>query len=218
MRLQAFTKTCGGRVILELSPLVLEEGKIHAVIGANGSGKTTFARILAGVIPADHEGGVFTEPCEVGYMPQKSFAFRMSTWRNIRLGGKDKDRAEMLTRQLGLEHLANQRADRLSGGETARVALARTFMRRYDLVILDEPTAAMDIAYASIAEEMILRYRRELDSTVLLITHNIRQARRLADNVLFFYQGKLLEFGSTEQVLDHPRRPETAAFLRFYGI
>lgn len=217
MRLRAFTKTCGGRTIADVPPLDLEEGRIYAVIGANGSGKTTFARILAGVIPADREDGVFTEPCEVGYMPQKSYAFRMSTWRNIRLGGKDRERAERLMRQLGLEHLARQRADRLSGGETARMALARTFMRRYDLVILDEPTAAMDIAYASAAEETILGYRQEQGSTVLLITHNIRQARRLADSVLFFYQGKLLESGSAEQVLNRPCRPETAEFLRFYG-
>lgn len=217
MRLRAFTRTCGGRTIVEAPPLVLQEGKIHAVIGANGSGKTTFARILAGVIPPDGGGGVFEEPCEVGYMPQKSYAFRMSTRRNIRLGGSDRERAEMLTRQLGLERLADQRADRLSGGEAARMALARTLIRRYDLVILDEPTAAMDIACASAAEEAVLRYRQELGSAVLLITHNIRQARRLADSVLFFYQGKLLEHGPAEQVLDCPGRPETAAFLRFYG-
>lgn len=218
MRLRAFTKTCDGRILVDVPSFALEEGKIHAVIGANGSGKTTFARILADVLPADGGGGVFTEPCEVGYMPQKSYAFRMSTWRNIRLGGKDRERAEMLMRQLGLGPLANQRADRLSGGETARVALARTLIRRYDLVILDEPTAAMDIAHASAAEETILRYRREMGSAVLLITHNIRQARRLADSVLFFYRGKLLESGSAEKVLKAPCRPETAEFLRFYGV
>lgn len=218
MKLRAFTKTCGGRTIVDVPPFVLEEGKIHAVIGANGSGKTTFARILAGVLPADGGGGVFTEPCEVGYMPQKSYAFRMSTWRNIRLGGKDRERAELLMQKLGLGPLANQRADRLSGGETARMALARTLIRRHDLVILDEPTAAMDVAYASAAEEAILRYRQELGSKVLLVTHSIRQARRLADSVLFFYQGKLLEFGSAEQVLNHPCRPETTEFLQFYGV
>lgn len=218
MKLRAFTKTCAGRVIVDVPALALEEGKIHAVIGANGSGKTTFARILAGVLPADGGGGVFTEACEVGYMPQKSYAFRMSTRRNIRLGGKDRERAEMLTRRLGLEPLANQRADRLSGGETARLALARTLVRRYDLVILDEPTAAMDIACASAAEEAILQSRKELGGTVLLITHNIRQAWRLADGVLFFHQGRLLESGPAEQVLNHPRRPETAGFLRFYGV
>lgn len=218
MRLRAFTKTCDGRMLVDVPSFALEEGKIHAVIGANGSGKTTFARILADVLPADGGGGVFADPCEVGYMPQKSYAFRMSTWRNIRLGGKDRERAELLMRQLGLEPLANQRADRLSGGETARVALARTLLRRYDLVILDEPTAAMDIAHASDAEEAILRYRREMGGAVLLITHNLRQARRLADSVLFFYRGRLLESGSAEKVLDHPCRPETAEFLRFYGV
>lgn len=218
MKFRAFSKTCGGRTIVDVPSVDLEEGKIYAVIGANGSGKTTFARILAGVISADCTSGLFTEPCEVGYMPQKSYAFRMSTWRNIRLGGKDRERAELLMRQLGLEHLANQRADRLSGGETARMALARTFMRRYDLVILDEPTAAMDIAHASAAEETILCYRQELGSIVLLITHNLRQARRLADSVLFFYRGRLLEYGPTEQVLNRPRQLETAEFLRFYGV
>lgn len=217
MKVCPFTKTYRGRQVLQVPELSLKKDRIYAVIGANGSGKSTFARILTGTVSADQKNAVFDKPCRTGYMPQKSYAFHMSTRRNILLGGSERKRAETLMQQLGIDHLANRRADRLSGGETARMALARTLMCQYDIVFLDEPTAAMDISSAALAEELMFQYRRESGAALVIVTHSLRQARCLADEVLFFHQGKLLEAGEAEQVLFQPKNEETRRFLEFYG-
>ena len=89
---------------------------------------------------------------------------------------------------LQLRPLEKKRADKLSGGETARMALARLMMGTYDLVVLDEPTAAMDIETTSISEELIADYVRETGCALILVTHSLQQARRLADEVLYFHK------------------------------
>lgn len=216
MKIQPFSKTYDGRRVLDFSGMELEPGRIYAVIGANGSGKSTFAKILAGVLPADRRGR-HTEAA-VGYMPQKNFAFRMSTRANILLGNADEKKAEALMEALQLRELAQKRADRLSGGETARMALARLMMKRFDLVILDEPTAAMDMETTLLSEGCIRQYVQETGCALILVTHSLQQARRLADSVVCFHKGKLAEFGDAEPVLEHPCTEEARAFLEFYGI
>ena len=217
MKISAFSKTYGGRTVLDFPGMELEPGKIYAVIGANGSGKSTFAKILAGVLKADRRGK-FLEGGSVGYMPQKNYAFRMSTRANILLNGKDEARADALMEALQIDHLASKRADKLSGGETARMALARLMMNSYGVVLLDEPTAAMDMESTLMAEQVITDYVRRTDCALILVTHSLQQARRVAQEVLYFHKGKLLEHGPKEQVLDHPSQEETRKFLEFYGI
>ena len=217
MKIASFSKTYGDRTVLDFPGAQLEPGKIYAVIGANGSGKSTFAKILAGVLQADRKGR-FTDGRVVGYMPQKNYAFRMSTRANILLNGTDEARAERLMEQLQLRPLAEKRADRLSGGETARMALARLMMHRYDLVILDEPTAAMDMETTILSENLIVDYVRETGCAMILVTHSLQQARRIAREVLYFHKGRLLEAGPAERVLYQPEREETRQFLDFYGI
>lgn len=217
MRIAAFSKTYEGRTVLDFPGMELPKGKIYTIIGANGSGKTTFAKILAGILPADRKGRLLSEG-SIGYLPQKNYAFRMSTRANILLNGRDTDRAEALMDALQIRHLEKKRADRLSGGETARMALARLMMRPYDLVILDEPTAAMDMETTILAEKRILEYVRETECTLIMVTHSLQQARRIADEVMYFHKGKLLEAAPKEQVLFEPLREETKAFLEFYGV
>ena len=118
---------------------------------------------------------------------------------------------------LGLTHLANQRAGGLSGGEAARMALGRVLMRPCQLLILDEPTASMDMESAILAERLVLNYRDGTGCAVLLITHDLQQARRLADEALFFHAGRLWEAGPARKVLFSPELPETRRFLEFYG-
>ena len=217
MKIAAFSKTYEDRVVLEFPGMELQPGKIYAIIGANGSGKSTFAKILAGVLKADQKGS-FLDAAFVGYMPQKNYAFRMTTKANILLNGKDASRAEKLMDAIGLRELENKRADRLSGGETARMALVRLMMKRYDAVLLDEPTAAMDMETTLLSEKLITQYVRETDCALILVTHSLQQARRIADDVLYFHKGKLLEYGSKEQVLSAPQTAQTSQFLEFYGV
>lgn len=217
MEIRAFSKSYDRNSVLLFPAFTLEEGSVYAVIGANGSGKSTFARILAGVLESDQKTSPLSSGCSVGYMPQKSYGFRMSVEKNILLGGGGQQRAGMLMERLAITHLAKRRADRLSGGETARMALVRTLMRRYDLVLLDEPTAAMDIASAALAEDCILDYQKETKGVMVVVTHSLKQACRLGDQVLFFHQGRLTEWGEAAQVLERPEQEETRRFLEFYG-
>lgn len=218
MKIEAFSKTYDGQYVLDFPGMELESGKIYAVIGANGSGKSTFAKCLAGIIPTDKKETIFTKKVSVGYMPQKSYAFAMSVEKNIALGGEDQVREAKLMQKLQITHLARKKANRLSGGETARMALARVLMKSFDIVILDEPTVAMDIETSSLSEELIKEYCKETGCALILVTHSLQQAKRIADEVLFFYRGRLLEAGTKEKVLYAPEQDKTKKFLEFYGV
>ena len=217
MKIAPFSKTYEGRTVLNFPGLELEPGTVYAVIGANGSGKSTLAKVLAGIIAPDRRGKLL-DGGTVGYMPQKNYAFRMSTCKNILLNGTDAHRAEHLMDALHIRHLENKQAHRLSGGETARMALARLMMKRYDLVILDEPTAAMDMETTLLSEKLIVDYVRETGCALILVTHSLQQARRIADEALYFYKGELAEYGAKEQVLNAPVNEKTRQFLEFYGV
>jgi len=217
MKIAAFSKTYEGRCVLDFPGMELQPGKIYAVIGANGSGKSTFAKVLAGILPADKKGRFLDTP-NLGYMPQKNYAFRMTTKANILLNGTDTARAENLMDAIQIRHLENKRGDKLSGGETARMALARLMMKGYDLVLLDEPTAAMDMETTLLSEKLIVSYVQETGCALVLVTHSLQQARRIADQVWYFHKGTLLEAGPKGQVLYHPEKAETKQFLEFYGV
>ena len=215
MILPAFSKTYEGRTVLDFPGMEITPGTVTAIIGANGSGKSTFAKILAGSLTPDKR---FKRPENVGFMPQKNYAFRMSTAKNILLNGNDVALANRLMDQLQLLHLSLKRADQLSGGETARMALARLMMKNYELVLLDEPTAAMDMETTLLSEELIGQYVKSSCCALILVTHSLQQARRIADNIWYFHKGVLLEHGPSETVLDTPKCSETQQFLDFYGI
>ena len=217
MKISSFSKTYEGRCVLSFPGIELHPGRIYAIIGANGSGKSTFAKILAGVLRPDKKERIFSQ-ISVGYMPQKNYAFRMTTRANILLNGAEGKRAEELMDALHIRHLEHKRADRLSGGETARMALARLMMKPYDLVILDEPTAAMDMETTILSENLITSYVQETGCTAILVTHSLQQARRIAHEVLYFHKGELAETGPKEQVLNAPKNEKTRQFLEFYGV
>lgn len=218
MKIQGFTKTYEGRRVLEVPELELERGKIYGVIGANGSGKSTFAKVLSGVVPADIPGRKLEDKgLSLGYMPQKNYAYRMSVKGNILLAKRDEEKARRLMEALGIEQLADKRARLLSGGETARMALARLMMKEFDLLLLDEPTAAMDMESSLLAEKLMADYCRSTGCAMVLITHSLQQAERMADELLFFHNGQLLERGERDKLLKAPEEPELRRFLEFYG-
>ena len=218
MKTAPFAKSYNCREVLNIPALDWPDGKITAVLGANGSGKSTLSRVLAGIEPSDRRTRPLTEDLRIGYLPQKSYAFRMSTARNIALNGSDAEKQARLTAALQLGALADCRAKKLSGGETAKMALARLMMGRYDLLILDEPTAAMDMESTLTAEELLREECRNTGCTIILITHSIQQARRIADGALILHEGRLVEQGPADKVLFSPAKEETRRFLDFYGL
>ena len=216
MNVPAFSKTYDGVKVLNFPGMSFEKGRIYAILGANGSGKSTFAKILSGMLPSDQKKTVRLGS-GLGYLPQKNYAFRMSVRDNLMLNGTDAARADALLDALQIRHLQHKKADRLSGGETARMALARIMMKSYNVLILDEPTAAMDIETTLLSEKLIQQYVQETGCTLLMITHSLQQAKRIADRVLYFHKGQLMEQGEKDTLLYNPQKPETRQFLEFYG-
>lgn len=221
--LRDLTKTYDGRRVLDLPLFELPENAVTALIGANGSGKSTLARIVAGVVtPDDRRSLENPQKLKVGYMPQKNFAFQMKVLRNVLLPVADtaenRRRALELMRDLHIDGLADHPAHRLSGGETARMALARVLMCPSDIMVFDEPTAAMDVRSTLLAEDLIKRHQQSTGCRVLLVTHSLKQARRMADWVGFLHQGRMIEFGPAEQVLTSPQHDLTKEFLDFYSL
>lgn len=209
-------KSYNHHLVLDLPPLPLEAGHITAVIGANGSGKTTFARLLAGIIPSDTQARLLPAGTRVGYLPQHPYTFHMRVQKNILLSKADRERCQQLMAALQIQHLAKQQAPKLSGGETARMALARLLMQSFDLLILDEPTASMDIASTILAETLIRDYCKRQGCPVVMISHGLGQVQRIADDVLVLHEGCLAEMGPASQVLNAPTDPRTQQFLAFY--
>ena len=217
MKTVPFTKTYPDGFALHAGEIELTPGRICCVLGANGCGKSTLGRCLAGTLKTDGNGSPWAEDVPIGYLPQRPYPFKMSMEKNILLAEKDREKASRLMRLLRIGHLAAQRGDRLSGGECARMCLARTLMKNCRLLILDEPSASMDIEAIQLTEQAVRNYRDETGATVLFITHDIRQAERIADEVMFMDGGKILEHGSARAFFRSPGTDAGKRFLEVYG-
>lgn len=212
------------RLALDVPQLTVRAGEICALIGPNGSGKTTLLRVLAGTLPPD-EGTVRLDGItrgEIGYLPQKPYAFDLSVLQNVLLplGGGEEANARALDalERVGIKHLANARAKRLSGGETQRLALARLLGKSWKLLLLDEPTSAADVGAVEQIELSLLGYARETGCALVYATHAPSQALRLGGRVLALSGGGIAEAGESEQVLRHPQKESTRVFLKSWTI
>ena len=122
-------------------------------------------------------------------------------------------RVSGLLDQVGLKDMALRRADTLSGGEAQRIAIARAMAFEPHLLLLDEPTANLDPGNIELIEEMILRMSRTKSSSVVMVTHNVFQARRIAHEVIFIHSGQIVEAGPAEQIFAQPQDPRTRDFV-----
>lgn len=221
MRIDGLIVRYGDVTALDIDGLVLERGTSYAVIGANGCGKSTLARCIAGVLEPTAGAVALEADDRVRYMPQRSYVFYGSTRANVLLGADAASgamgRAEELMDALDLTALAQQKAKRLSGGQTARMALARTLVGPGTWLLLDEPTAALDGESMLKAERLVQEYRESFDAGVVYITHSLKQAARVSDMLVFMEGGRIVEMGRTEQLLDRPRTPSLARFLELFG-
>jgi ABC-type multidrug transport system ATPase subunit len=222
-----------GRKVVDIESLTFESGKIYAVVGPNGSGKTTMLRILAGQ-DREYKGEILYNGASaigsshIGYMPQSSYMFDYSVIGNVMLGLVKKNtkgekvealrRAERALENVGMAGFLNVNAKTLSGGEAQRVALARTLALERELVLLDEPASATDLSGVELVENYIRSVNRECGSTIVFTTHNPSQAAHIADEVIMMYNGRVLEMGSPSMVFESPRCQETRDFLRNWRI
>jgi tungstate transport system ATP-binding protein len=228
-RLESVQHRYSGRVVLDIGSLEIRRGETLAVIGPSGSGKSTLLRLLqflerptAGRLWFDDRPIDSEPPLEVRRRVttvfQRPFVLSRSVRANLAFGlhvrGWSNRPAEIdhLLTALGLASLAHAPAQSLSGGEIQRVALARALAFDPAVLLLDEPTANLDPRNVRLVEELI-RERQAQGVTVVLATHQIFQARRLAHRAALLLDGQVIEAGPTAEMLDHPRDPRTRAFL-----
>ena len=222
------------RTVLQLDKLAIEPGEVLALVGPSGAGKSTLLRLLAfleepagGEIiyqnrRADASWPDLAARRKVTLVFQRPQLLSRSVYDNVlyglqlREGRLDKHDSRVLAmlERLGVAALKDVPAGTLSGGEMQRVALARALVLDPDVLLLDEPTANLDPGNISRIEEMIATVRTKRKTTVIIVTHNVFQARRIADRMALLLDGKLVEVGSVEAMFTNPIRPETAAFIQ----
>ncbi len=220
-----------GRTVLSLPSLTVREGERLALVGPSGAGKSTLLRLLNFLEPPttgtirfcgrDVPGGAV--PIElrrqVTTVFQRPVLLDADVTTNARYGlqlrGLRRDAAvRALLERVGLGPLIHAPARKLSAGEMQRVALARALLIEPRVLLLDEPTANLDPYNIGLIEEIVGEHCRLHGTTVILVTHNIFQAKRMAERTGLMLAGHLIELQSTQAFFEHPRDPRTAAFLR----
>lgn len=223
LRLERVSYGPNGHTLLHAISLTLAGDAATVVVGPNGAGKSLLLRLCHGLIPpsrgrilwardaAGRQAMVFQRPV----MLRRSVAANLSyPLRLLGLGRDERERrvAEALA-MAGLTPLADRYARSLSGGEQQRLALARAWVRRPEVLFLDEPTANLDPAATRQVEAIVKRFR-DAGTKVVMTTHDLGQARRLAEEVLFLHRGRLLEQAQAEHFFAGPSTAEACAFVR----
>ncbi|MCI8647459.1 MAG: ATP-binding cassette domain-containing protein [Firmicutes bacterium] len=226
LRFENLQKAYEGKLVLNLREGTVKSGSRTAVIGPNGAGKSTLLNLIAGLdtpnaghiyysgslnIPAREITMVFQSPYLISTTVERNIAYplKLRGWKEDAI----QQRVEELCGELNLMEFRRKKAWKLSGGETQKVALARALSFHPKLLLLDEPTANIDPATTGEIEKMLETINQREQTTIVLITHNLAQARRVCDRCLFLKDGELVEEGSAEELLLHPRKALTAKFI-----
>ncbi len=218
------------RLVLDLDALDIEAGEVLGIVGPSGAGKSTLLRLLnfleppAGgtvefeghAIPADPPPDVLRRVTTVFQHP---LMLSRSVYDNVALGLRLRglpaaERVRAALAEVGLEALARAPANRLSGGEMQRAALARALVLDPAVLLLDEPTANLDPNNVALIEDILRRQNETRGTTLVVVTHNVFQARRLASRVALLLAGRLIEVAPTDDFFSRPQDPRTAAFAR----
>lgn len=232
-RLRDVTKEYKGRRVLQVNRLDIQRGEIFALVGPSGAGKSTLLRLLNFLEPPTSGelyflNSVFapdrTVPLQVRRQVttvfQRPILLNRSVRANVEYGLKlrgrnDSDASIRQTlERVGLAELANQKARTLSGGEAQRVALARAMVLQPEVLLLDEPTANLDPYNVGLIEEIVRTLNQDQGTTLVLVTHNVFQARRLAQRVGLMLDGQPIESSDVDDFFESPCDPRTRAFVR----
>ncbi len=219
VKLKAITKAYGNKLVLDAVNLQIREGEILALLGPNGSGKTTILKILA-FIENPTGGEVEFQGKNVNFKNtkkvrlestlvfQKTTLFSTSVYNNIAYGLKIRkipkelrdNKVKRALELVKLEGFEKLNAKKLSGGEQQRVAIARALVLKTKLLLLDEPTANLDPKNAGIIEEIIDTINRENKTTIVIATHNMFQAKKLPHRIALMDEGKITQVGTPTEV------------------
>jgi tungstate transport system ATP-binding protein len=235
LKLEDVSKFFSNKTVLKKVTFDVKKGEIVSIIGPSGSGKTTLLRLIdlldyptSGRIIFD---GVDTNGSEslrrsirmkIGMVFQQPTLFDTNVYNNIayglRIRGVDeeeiKERVKNSLNLVGLSGFDKRKAYTLSGGEAQRVAIARVIVYRPELMLLDEPTANLDPYNVTIIEEIISKINRNFNTTIIMATHNMFQAKRLSKKVVFLLDGEVVETGNVDKIFEDPKDKRTKSFIK----
>ncbi|GAB4453658.1 MAG: ATP-binding cassette domain-containing protein [Anaerolineae bacterium] len=228
------TQAYNGREVLRVDSLEIYRGEILGLVGPSGAGKSTLLRHLNfleepadgyltyrearfnGVLPPLSLRRTVTTVFQRPVLLNRSVAANVAYGLKLRGQSGRQVEGQVLDalQRVGLADLAQVSARTLSGGEAQRVALARALVIEPDVLLLDEPTANLDPYNIKLIEEIVAEVNRQRGTTVVLVTHNIFQARRLAHRTGLLLDGRVVEIADTETFFNAPADARTAAFVR----
>jgi tungstate transport system ATP-binding protein len=207
-----------GRIILDIPHAVIPADRICACIGPNGAGKTTFLKLIDGLIKPDsgtvtHSSGPIKSSLVLHHTPM----IKASARTNIAMV-KDSDTSinsiaiDLVMEQIGLSHLANSPAHKLSAGERQKLCLGRAILQKPNLILLDEPTANLDPNTTEQVEEIIRQFKSQ-GSDVIFTSHQLAQVQRIAEYILFIDQGQIKEKGPVGPFFADPQTQAAKRYL-----
>jgi len=223
-----------GKTVLKDINLNIEKGEVVAIIGPSGAGKSTLIKVMNGLVTPEEgrvvfEGMAMNEKNAGAIRRRETMVFQqfelfphLTVLRNITLAPTSlhlfskedaKKKALSLLRQVGLLDKANAMPDTLSGGQKQRVAIARSLALDPDMVLFDEPTSALDPEMVKEVLDVISDLAKK-GMTIVIVTHEMTFARKIATRVLFIDSAKIVEEGTPEEMFEHPREKRVQDFLR----
>ena len=237
VRVERVTKSFGDLVVLDGIDLTVDPGEVLVVIGPSGSGKSTLLRCINLLEPID-SGRIFLEGREItgkrvdvsGVRQRIGIVFQqfnlfphLRTIDNVTLAARRvkhiprqraEERAHELLARVGLDEKAKQYPHQLSGGQQQRVAIARALMMDPHVMLFDEVTSALDPELVGEVLVVMRDLAKEFGMTMLVVTHEMQFARDVGDRLIFMDEGRIVEQGKPQDVLDNPKEERTRRFLR----
>ena len=236
IELKNISKQFGGVRALSGINFTVNDGELVALLGPSGGGKTTALRLIAGLDMPD-EGGIFIRGAQVNGVPAQhrniGFVFQnyalfktMTVFKNIAFGPKIKKwsrariqaRVAELLALLELTGLEERYPHQLSGGQRQRVAIARALAGNPDVLLLDEPFAAVDAQIRQELRQWLVRLHQDLKLTTIFVTHDQEEAMEVADRIVIFSNGQLAQIGTPQEVYEQPHNEFVARFVGVLNV
>ena len=236
IELKNISKQFGGVRALSDINFTVNDGELLALLGPSGGGKTTALRLIAGLDMPD-QGGIFIRGAQVNSVPAQNrnigFVFQnyalfktMTVFKNIAFGPKIKNwgrariqaRVAELVALLELKGLEERYPHQLSGGQRQRVAIARALAGNPDVLLLDEPFAAVDAQIRQELRQWLVRLHQDLKLTTIFVTHDQEEAMEVADRIVIFSNGQVAQIGTPQEVYEQPCNEFVAKFVGVLNV
>ncbi|TQQ85085.1 ABC transporter ATP-binding protein [Peptacetobacter hominis] len=220
LKLKNIKKSFDGKEVLKDISIEVGDGEIVSILGPSGCGKTTLLNIILGLTDAD-SGEINFNGEDLTKVPMEKRGFNivfqdyalfpnLNAYQNITYGLKNKPgistqrEIDDFINLLGLKEHLNKKIEQLSGGQKQRVALARTLVMKPRILLLDEPLSALDGVIKESIKERIKTIAKELNLTIIIVTHDPEEALTLSDKVLIINQGMISQYGNPESIINAP--------------